>query len=1180
MHREFDILSTQLADVLNGAIPRTDPAWWQRFVTPSLSQQQVESVQRNRATDLEDLDLPSLLSVADGNWAQLQARFKLPYETRMRIRLARRIRNRWAHAPASGIDPDQRHRDFDLLMQLLRDLGVPVAVVAQLRGEYDKASPRAQEPPAPAAPTTALLLQASAQLRDEPTLLRVGDKVRLVSQPGLVGVVTAVDDASPEARATVFHSIDDTRTYFASQVRRVEVPAGPSMLDVAGLQRALTAIQLRHPSTKTLYSLFSSRINFVPYQFRPVLKLIQADQPRLLIADEVGVGKTIEAGLIIKELEARGALESALVICPKPLITQRKWQRELERFDQSFEHVDSAALRYCVRETDEDAQWPAKYRRAILPYSILDETAVDGNDQKRTRRIGLKELDPPPSFDLVIVDEAHHARNRESWNYRAVEFFTRNAKAVLFLSATPIQLGSEDLFTLLNLLRPDLIASRRDFALMAEPNRSLGSAADRARRGGAGWATEVNALLQEALMTRWGGQVLRSDPRVDALAELLAAPEPSDEDRVRSIRTLDELNTFSGLINRTRRRDIGEHFTTRKPETVEADFTPQQRQVHDRVLEVTRRIYMAKQPGINTAFWLSTLRRQAASSINGLAPFVDDLLQNRLSALDIDELDGTVGDRGSITESFRAELADISELARGLGDEDPKLDRFLELVAQKQALPNRKMLVFSSFRHTLGYLLRHLQEVDIRVGLITGSTDEDERRELMERFSVTDGEDAIDVLLSSEVGTEGLDYQFCDTLVNYDLPWNPMRVEQRIGRLDRYGQASPTVAIYNLVTADTVDAEIYHRCLLRIGVFRAALGGSEEILGELTKELSRIAESLDLTPEQQAERLQQLADNQVRTVVEQRELEEKSSALMGIDLPPEYHQALDDASSDWLTPTAIASLVAEYLADRDISLSHDLATATSATMRLSAEHREALLRDLDTTLGAGGDPIVGKWRSLLRSSQQWVRLTVDTVAADADRRTQLLSPTHPLTRVAAASSQPVGAIETHLTVASGDVPPGRYPFGLYGWDRLGVRNDFELRPVAPDPAVERHLAVLIEQAWTADDARPLTGEERANVDRANHAVWTRLRQSHIADTKRVLDRRRSSITATQNARLAVVEGQLDVATSERIRRMRRGEIRNIKEALEQALTENDRQAAAVDLITRPLGYGTITVVPE
>ena len=146
-----------------------------------------------------------------------------------------------------------------------------------------------------------------------------------------------------------------------------------------------------HPSVNRLYSLNSGRIEYEPYQYRPVMKMISADRPRLLIADDVGVGKTIEAGLIIKELEARQQLDSILVICPKPLVVEDKWRIELKRFDEDFAHLDSATLRHCVDETRAEGRWPARYRKAILPYSLLDEKLLLGDDTGRrlTRWTGL-----------------------------------------------------------------------------------------------------------------------------------------------------------------------------------------------------------------------------------------------------------------------------------------------------------------------------------------------------------------------------------------------------------------------------------------------------------------------------------------------------------------------------------------------------------------------------------------------------------------------------------------------------------------------------------------------------------------------------------------------------------------------------------------------------------------------
>ena len=272
---------------------------------------------------------------------------------------------------------------------------------------------------------------------------QLGDLVRLKAMPALTGAVTAHLPGESEDRYQVFHD-SVTTTYYASQLEIAIAEPKRTIVNCEALHAALTALQLRHPSTGHLYSLFASRIQFVPYQFRPVIKLIQSDRPRMLIADEVGVGKTIEAGLILKELQARREIRSVLVICPKPLVAERKWMEELKRFDEQFVHLDGPALRYCIEETHLDGVWPQQYTRAILPYSLLDENLLMGNQLGRKKQRGLLDLDPPPAFDLVIVDEAHHIHNTDTWAYRTVRYFCDNAEAVVLLSATPIQLGDGD----------------------------------------------------------------------------------------------------------------------------------------------------------------------------------------------------------------------------------------------------------------------------------------------------------------------------------------------------------------------------------------------------------------------------------------------------------------------------------------------------------------------------------------------------------------------------------------------------------------------------------------------------------------------------------------------------------------------------------------------------------------
>ena len=283
-----------------------------------------------------------------------------------------------------------------------------------------------------------------------------GQIVFLKADPSTRGAVVAVLPGTPENRINVF--VDgNVHTFYPSQLQ-LEVQDDSRVFSCDDFHAYLTALQIRYPGLSTLYSLNAARVDFIPYQYRPVLKFIKADLPRLLIADSVGVGKTIEAGLILRELQARSDVESVLIICPRPLVAEQKWQREMKRFDENFTHLDGKILRYCIKEMHLDGEWPEQYQKVILPYSLLDKTLLlgPGEGRKQKRGMGLLDLDPPPSFDLVIVDEAHHIRNQNTANHEAVRFFCENADAAVFLTATPIQLGSHDLFVLLNVLRPEM----------------------------------------------------------------------------------------------------------------------------------------------------------------------------------------------------------------------------------------------------------------------------------------------------------------------------------------------------------------------------------------------------------------------------------------------------------------------------------------------------------------------------------------------------------------------------------------------------------------------------------------------------------------------------------------------------------------------------------------------------
>ncbi|MFA5684651.1 MAG: SNF2-related protein [Lysobacteraceae bacterium] len=1151
---------------LEAVLPALDNQWWDNRVLSRLTFQQQRVVEENGITSLNELDLAGLLRVLDQNWYDINAPRRLPFEARNWLKEAQSIRNRWAHLPPSGLKQEDRYRDLDTVWRLMAALGADESALTRARIARDEALN-----------TTTRNHEASPASRSQGTnsSIAIGTVVRLKARPDHTGAVINVLEGGDEARYLVFHD-GTVSTYYASQIEPATPASQHLSVDAKGLHAALTALQLRHPSTRRLYSLFASRIQHVPYQFRPVLKLIQSDRPRMLIADEVGVGKTIEAGLILKELQARRDIRSVLVICPKPLVAERKWLEELKRFDEQFVHLDGNALRYCIEETHLDGVWPQQYARAILPYSLFDESLLMGKQAGKRRQRGLLDLDPPPTFDLVIVDEAHHIRNTDTWAYRTVRHLCDNAEAVVLLSATPIQLGDNDLYNLLHLLRPDVLPSRQDFERMAEPNPHINAAIEAARAARPGWEDVVHTAIEQAVSTPWGRGVLATDPRVQDAYDLLAADEIDAQQRLQLIQQLEELYTFYPLINRTRRRDIGS-FTTRKPDTVAVEFTPEQATLHGDLIDLTARILAHRHGDQNLKFMLTTLRRQVASCVFGLAPLLEAILRRHLSRIELSEL-GDADAADEITEilaDFRAEVDALIRKARALTGPDPKFDAFLKVIRDKQKLPNNKLLVFSTFRHSLAYLVERLTDEPVRIGLIHGDIPDQERRELRSRFSLPkEAPQALDVLLSSEVGCEGLDFQFCDGLVNYDLPWNPMRVEQRIGRIDRYGQKSETVVIYNFITPGTVDAEIYERCLLRIGVFRQALGGSEEILGRLTREIRDIAENIALTPEEQGVRLQQLADNEIRAIQEQARLEEEQAKLFGLNLPRRDEDMVKQASSFWLAPPMLANLVEHYLEKLEaIKTPRSFSRKAMTTLQLGQEARNKLLADFQA-LGLSGT-VAQAWERWLKGSDPYLTLTFDPSTADEHRDIVFITPTHPLARQAAHTIEPSAPLISNLSVEADDVPPGRYPYAIYRWRKHGLKEDLAFQSVCATPEIASHMIQLLESARHGVTASPITADEERALEQAHYRLWSSARAEHIEAIAELARSRITSLEATHAARLALLEEQRDTASDPRIRRMRESQIESANRDYERRADELTRAAQQGDIIAEAVAFGVL-----
>lgn len=1014
-------------------------------------------------------------------------------------------------------------------------------------------------------------------------LFKVGDVVSLRSDPTTLLPIIEVMAGGAEHRYAVFQN-RTRKIYYESQLQRAAVAVGNhKAVNAQELQAHLTSLQILSPSTANLFSLRSGRVQFVPYQYRPVLKLIRSDRPRLLIADEVGVGKTIEAGLVIKELRARMDISSVLIICPKALVAERKWTTEMKRFDEQFISLDGPLLRHCVEETDLEGEWPEQYAKAILPFSLFDSDFVLGRNGrgKASNGGGLLALDPPPRFDLVIVDEAHHIRNAETFLHQGIRYFCDNAQALLLLTATPVQLGSDDLFTLLNVLRPDLVIDHASFEQMAEPNPYVNSAIQHCRAARSNWQKEASISLNKATQSEWGRLFLRDAPTYQRVVQKLQNNSISDEDRIELIHSIQDLYTFSPLINRTRRRDIGE-FTTRKPETLTVDFTANQKRLHDGLLDVIARILTRCHGQQNVKFMMTTIRRQAASCLYGLAPFLSDILNGKLDRLEVleasdSDLELDVG----FVHQIRADIEDLLEQARNLDPQDPKVQAFLKVVIDKNKRKNNKALVFSTFRHTLAYLNMHTQTAGVRVGLIHGDIPDDERADLRRRFALPKEEvEAIDVLLSSEVGCEGLDFQFCDFLVNYDLPWNPMRIEQRIGRIDRYGQQSQAVAIVNFVTPGTVDADIYERCLIRIGVFQHAVGGNEEILGAITKQLHDIAESFDLSPEERSERLQQLADNAIRQVREEQELESKQSELFGLNVPSKFwRDEIKSFETFWLSPGSIQRTVTTYLATRlGSDAQHLLGDKPLKTLRLSQEARALLLDDY-RRLPRSIEPVAREWEKWLRGAQPTLSVTFDQSAASENPKAAYLSILHPFVRQAARFLEIAEPKFCSLAAVSSEIVAGTHKFALYHWAKHGVKPDEMVVPIADDPKLEASLMELLQTALDSSLQSLPDREERDALDALHHAKWIEAHNRHLADNRKLVEHRVQSLMVSHRARCKAIEDQIARATNEKIRLMKESELLRANADYDRRMAELQQAGNSGDIRAFPVVFGTLIVNP-
>lgn len=1008
-----------------------------------------------------------------------------------------------------------------------------------------------------------------------------GSLVKLKSDPSIEGAVINIIEGGSEVRYQVYVGAMGVQTYYESQLEPKEIRTKLEQVSAVQFQVGLTASLIRNPSLSSLYSLNGARIDFIPHQFRPVLKFIKADRPRILIADGVGVGKTIEAGLILREMQARQNLKSVLIICPRPLVTERKWENEMKRFDEDFTALDGDLFRYCMKEYDYEGEWPDKFKKVILPYSLFDEGNVMGGKGRGSRRkMGLIELNPSPKFDLVIVDEAHHIRNTATYAYRAVKQFCDNAEAVIFLTATPVQLEYDDLFVMLNLLRPDLIIDKETFHRMAEPNAYINLAAKYVRSMEENWKGQALEALQTACNdTEWGLMVIKGNPLMKECMDKLRKSEITQEERVKLIADIESLHTFSNLISRTRRRDIGE-FTKRKATTVTVEFTSYQKQLHDEILSVLADMFSQIHQTDNIKFMMTTIRRQVASCLFGLVPMLHDILYRHMDEIYDDGYINFELFNSKDARSIQQRVEDIIRMADNLPEEDPKCDQLLRIIADKQKEKKNKVMIFSTFKHTLRYLYEKLSAAGLRVGMIHGEVDDQDRRDLRSRFEMDrENQSALDVLLFSEVGCEGLDYQFCDCMINYDLPWNPMRVEQRIGRIDRNGQTSESVAIFNMITPGTVDYDIYERCTSRIGVFRQSIGDCEEILGSVAKDIQDIVENFTMSESDRQEKLQQLADNKIRLIEEQMQLEEKQRDLFGIKVPDRgFDEELKSATNYWLSAEFVANMVQTYLKLRlEKEKDYILGEKSLKTLRVSQAARSALLEDFKT-YKIPRNPETRAWEKWLQSGEQHLSITFDSACSKENPKSVLITMSHPLVKQAAMFLQKEQKTVTVFETESNLVAPGEYPFTVFQWKLSGDREDLQIKLISQDSSLNDCIFDLIKNSRPAEYVIEADERKWDNVEQVHHVLWQKELSDHKQRTQELIQYKKGSLISSHKARIAQIhEG---MRKNPKMHVLYEGWKRNAIADYELHKEELEKAAERADILSETLAYGILIVKPE
>lgn len=999
-------------------------------------------------------------------------------------------------------------------------------------------------------------------MQNEPPGFVPGDEVQCISDPSRIGTIVEICEIHAAVQWYRVNFGGGSRPKMAEPDLRPFIPSNKPIENLINnridgyreFQRLITLQRLVRdsPLRNNIYAFNASRTRFFPYQFKPLVKLLDSPKHRLLIADEVGLGKTIEAGLILTELRARQTIQRVLIVCPASL--REKWAIELKtRFAEDFSCLSSIDFLEFLSDY-ENAPHDTNLNGIVSYESIRKKSVIDQ----------LEALSP--HFDIVIADEAHWMRNFGRKQRTAGTLLGEGADAMLLLTATPIHLSNDNLYSLLNLMDdeefPDRYTAGKRFSdnepivktqiCMGQIPPNIDEAVELIEKAGINSHIKLNPLYNEIVSDL---DALKSEANSALRERPLILKVQKD---------LSELNLIGHIFSRTKKREVQSNFPTRRAHSIDLVFTELEKDFYNAVTQYVRlnSESMGYAPGIRQ--WiLNTPQRRMASSIPAMVDYYRShfgLTEKDLSE-DMDQEEETDSEEMIDAKSLEGAREELRKILVQWPENGPdtKYEKFVSILSEVRAREKKlKVMVFAFFKDTLRYLRKRLSEDGFGCAIISGDVPPQERSKVVENFK-TDID--FEILLSSRVGSEGLDFQFSNILFNYDLPWNPMEIEQRIGRLDRIGQASSVIRIYNFWIEGTIEQRILQRLYIRIGVFEKSIGELEMILGDELKTIERDILSKSLTPEEEERLLEEKARIVDRRVDELKRLESDSAKFIGTDQFFDSEIQMVQKKRRYVTGEQMRRFIADFLK------SHCPRTRLEYDR---ASQRGELLPDdsFRTFLNTHG--VSAEVMRYLAAERHGVPITFDAQAAFDDPLIDFINVLHPITQaITNKYIQDEGLrSNAHFVILDSDkLEEGFYLYFIYKLKINAARGKNILEMIILNDGMQ--------EVCNSDDAEEVLGEmvekgrepQRANIDvdfnfiqRASQKATEiflgrqqNIRVSIQRSNDSFVERRLESLRTSYAKKIRAKQDQLDKAVAqqrqERYIRMLKGTIRRLETEL-------------------------------